>query len=285
MAKKNRSQMIVDEEETDLVATLHNPQPWAQQRKSHACSGCGRALHKGGRIHCSAYDKVLSCCHKVGHFARVCMVKQRSYQHLPLNDSSQPTANAIRLQSPQGDHIQLYNVIGNKADPALTITVQVTSSARAASVTVLPDSGADISAAGQAFVGILGRHLDNLAPSEINHRAVNGDCMRPVGKITVTINLQGRTCRDDIHIFVGVSGVHISWKTAKELGILPPQYPYPKGSLQANSIFSGEKHPGNGQLQQHWRGACKGFPISIQWTDQHNSRTLHNVSNGKCPAI
>ena len=44
----------------------------------------------------------------------------------------------------------------------------VSMSTRIASVTVLPESGADISAAGQTIVGILGHHLDNLAPSEIS---------------------------------------------------------------------------------------------------------------------
>ena len=102
------------------------------------------------------------------------------------------------------------------------------SSERTTLVTVLPDSGADISAAGQTIVDMLGHHLDNLAPSEISPRALNGACMKPVGKITVTISLQGRTCRDDMHIFLGVSGALISWKAAKELGILPSQYPCPE---------------------------------------------------------
>ena len=108
----------------------------------------------------------------------------------------------------------------------------MTSSERTALPTVLPDSGADISAAGQTIVDMLRHHLDKLAPSEISPRAVNGTCMKPVGKIPVTISLQGWTCRDDMHIFPGVSGAFISWKAAKELGILPPHYPYPEGLPQ-----------------------------------------------------
>ncbi len=60
---------------------------------------------------------------------------------------------------------------------------------RTTSVTVLPDSGADISAAGQAIVGIQGHRLDNLTPSEISQSAANGACMKPLGKIPVTIRL------------------------------------------------------------------------------------------------
>ena len=68
------------------------------------------------------------------------------------------------------------------AEPAPTISVRMTSSKRTALVTVLPDSGADISAARQTIVGLLGHYLDNLAPSEISPRAVNGACMKPLGK-------------------------------------------------------------------------------------------------------
>ena len=180
--------------------------------------------HMGGRARCPAYDKACPSCHKVGHFARVCRSKQQPHQQPLTNDNPQPTANAIRLQSPQDDHIQLYGIAGSKAEPAPTITVQMTSASRTMPVTVLPDSGADISAAGQALTGILGLHVDNLTPSEISPRAVNGACMKPLGKIPVTqsaYNVQGRNYKDDVHIFAGVSGVLISWKAARELGILP----------------------------------------------------------------
>ena len=250
VAKKNQSQMVVQEQETDMVAKLHNRLPRAQQRKSHTCPGCGGTLHKGGRIHCPAYDKVCSCCHKVGHFARVYRSKQRSHQQVPLNDSSQPTANAIRLQS---DHIQLYNITGSKAEPAPTISVQMTS-------TVLPDSGADISAAGHTIVGMLGHHLDNLAPSEISPRAVNGAYMKPVGKIPVTISLQGRTCRDDMHIFPGVSGALISWKAAKELGILHPQYPYPERLPQVKQYPEVKSTKAMANCNSKGEGLVREFP-------------------------
>ena len=128
-------------------------------------------MHKGGHIYCPAYDKVCSCCHKVGHFARVCRSRQRPHQQVPLNDTSQPTANAIHLQSPQGDHIQLYNITGRKAEPAPTISVQMISSKRTALVTVLPDSGADISAAGQRQCQHIGTSLRQ--PETVRDKSLN----------------------------------------------------------------------------------------------------------------
>ena len=77
----------------------------------------------------------------------------------------------------------ICSIAGDKVEPASTITVQMATHSRTASVTVLSDSGADISAAGQAILGILGHHLDNLTLSEISPRAVNEARMKPLGKI------------------------------------------------------------------------------------------------------
>ena len=162
----------------------------------------------------------------MGHFARVCRSKHK--QPASTSDTTpQISANAIRVQSQQGNHIQLYNIVGNRTEPAPTIVVHMSSSSSIREVEVLPDSGADISAAGQEILGTLGQHIDNLLPSNISPRAVNGSCMTPMGKIPVTIQLEGRSYRDDLHIYPGVTGALISWRAAKELGILPAHYPYP----------------------------------------------------------
>ena len=124
----------------------------------------------------------------------------------------------------------------------------MTSASRTIPVTVLPDSGADISAAGQALTSVLGLQVDNLTPSEISPRAVKGASMKPLGKIPVTISLQGRNYKDDIHIFPGVSGALILWQAARELGILPPQYPHPerdpqvKQHIEVNSTEAYRSH-------------------------------------------
>ena len=88
-------------------------------------------------------------------------------------------------------------------------------------VKVLPDSGADISAAGQEVMRHLGQHKDNLLPSRVCPRTVNGMLMRPLGKIPMVIPLGDQRYEDEMHIYPGISGAHISWK-----GMLPPCYPY-----------------------------------------------------------
>ena len=226
-AKRHRSDITGPDSE--LVAALHQP----QQSTHHipACPGCGAAAHRGGRHQCPAYNRTCAHCHKVGHFAKVC--RGRQVHPLPSRDEHQPSARTIRIQSKelsQQQHLQLYMVQEAATEPAPTITVQVSSSTGTRNLDVLPDSGADISAAGQEVLEFLGQHVDNILPSHISPRTVNGLTMTPLGKVPVTITLGKQMYQDNLHIYPGVSGALISWKAAKSLGILSKSYPYPDHS-------------------------------------------------------
>ena len=80
----------------------------------------------------------------------------------------QPSTNAIRVQS-QPDNmmwqLQLYNMSDHKTEPVPTIMVSISSSTGTRNIKVLPDSGADISAAGQDIMRYLGHYKSNLVPS------------------------------------------------------------------------------------------------------------------------
>ena len=68
-----------------------------------------------------------------------------------------------------------------------------------ANIDILPDSGADICAAGTQFVKALGEHLDNLAHSDVVPRAVNGATLHPVGKIpNVMFHTHGKIVTEDM---------------------------------------------------------------------------------------
>ena len=189
VAKKNQSQMVAWDQESKVIAVFQNH----THQDNKEDQGCGGAQHKGGHIHCLAYDKL-----KLVQFTirwailPVFAGANRSFtsRHQAMTSCMMhPSTNTIHLQPLQGDHIQLCSIAGDKVEPAPTITVQMATHSRTArSVTVLSDSGADISAAGQAIVGILGHRLDNLTPSEISPRAVNRACMKPLGKIATSHN-------------------------------------------------------------------------------------------------
>ena len=124
----------------------------------------------------------------------------------------------------------------SSAEPAPTINVHVSALNGSATVTALPDSGADISVAGPDTITMIGDHCKNLLPSDMVPRGVTGHWMTPIGQLPVTITLGTVTYRDTLHIYPAVKGVLLSWKTSKALRVLPPNYPSPLSSPGTPSI-------------------------------------------------
>ena len=180
-AKKYRSDLSQDKQST--LAAVRAP---TQARVKIACSGCGGSWHKAGRQQCPAYNRTCTRCHKVGHFARVC--RSRLAQQ-PVGQNS-PGANAIHVDP--HNPIQLFSLSQQVAEPAPRISVHIITHVGTKEVSVLPDSGADISAAGEDALATLGYHPLNLLPSMVVPKAVNGQNMQPIGCVPVTLQLNDK---------------------------------------------------------------------------------------------
>ena len=85
-------------------------------------------------------------------------------------------------------------------EPAPTIQVKMTALNGSSTMSVLPDSGVDISVAGLAMLHSLNEHPDNLEPSSVTPRAINGTTMSPIGKLQVCLSLWPTEYTDDFHI-------------------------------------------------------------------------------------
>ncbi|XP_065896213.1 uncharacterized protein [Dysidea avara] len=224
----------------DSVAALKNPppsrrKPLSQATSSHppTCSGCGNKPHFGGRSRCPAFGLSCNICGKLGHFAKVCCSK------LPQPDTT-PTpvgTNALSLLS------TIRHVTAT--DPAPKITLNISSLNGTTAATILPDSGADISAAGEEILAHLNEHIDNLLPSTTVPKAANGTEMHPVGKLPICLKLGNTEFSDDLHIYPDVCGILISWKACKNLGILPDCYPYPPAVTKAICTTTLDESPIN----------------------------------------
>ena len=58
--------------------------------------------------------------------------------------------------------------------PVQTVTVNILSTTGTHSIEVLPDTGADVSAAGPELLSSMGHHMDNVLSSYITPKTVNG---------------------------------------------------------------------------------------------------------------
>ena len=230
-AKRSRS----DIQGTPEVSAMRSKPPGGPTHRYAACYWCGKQ-HEGRR-NCPARGHVCKKCGKIGHFSTVCQ------QRLPppgKKPAVTPQAHALSAS----DHselpfIQLSNTDAGSNTPAPTIRMKVATCYGQAEVSVLPDSGADICAAGPDIVRALNENMDNLADSTVTPRAVNGSLLHPVGKLPgVQFQINDKVTQADVHIYQSVSGTIISWATAQSLGILPQCYPNPMPSVMTTTCES-----------------------------------------------
>ena len=185
--------------------TVNALRPLPPTNPTGTCTG---NVHVGGRKTCPAFNQTCRNCGKVGHFGRVCRQRLRTRPQTTTSQTSRTHTSALSVPADHVSQITVSNIGDVQFNPAPTINVQAATHYGHAYVDVLPDSGADICAAGPLLVQTLGEHLDNLAYSDITPRAVNGTTLHPIGKIPkVTFCLQGRKVKKDVHIYPSVSGV------------------------------------------------------------------------------
>ena len=228
-AKKSRHDI---QEPPELNAFRTRPNA-SRRTVTGTCPGCGYGPHDGGRRGCPAFTQACRNCGKMGHFGKVCRQPHPSTRQGPTTpQTTNPQTSTLTISDLS--LVQLSELAHGSIVPAPTINMQVATCNGQASLEILPDSGADICAAGPQFVHSLGENMDNLAHSQVSPRAVNGSILDPVGMIpNVSFCTNGKTIQDNVHIYASVTGALISWRTAQKLGILPSCYPSPIGQINA----------------------------------------------------
>ena len=221
----------------ESVAAVHTPLTHRRKPPFHTApnyppiyQGCGCKIHSGGRARCPAFNLPYNSCGKLGHFTKVC---RSSRYFLPEPSKSVPTTSTNELST--GKDLLISNISHVAAtDPAPKIPIHITSPNGSTSVSVLPDSGTDISTAREAILQHLNKHVNNLLPSSVIPKVANGTEMHPVEKLPITLKLGSKEFPNKLHIYPNVCGVLISWKACKGLGILPNCYPHPPVNISMN---------------------------------------------------
>ena len=154
---------------TNTDAT-QNSAPKSQRK----CNGCGKSFHEGGCRNCPAINIVCYSCGEIGHFKSVCPSENKD-NDIQDNDVS---VNALNFNK----NVRLWSISAVTAEPpAPTVLPHARGINGEADIQVLPDSGANICAAGTQFLTKLGEHMDNINESDIEPQAVNGNTMTPLG--------------------------------------------------------------------------------------------------------
>ena len=126
----------------------HTPETYSVHAVSHTstCIVCGDKTLQGGHKNCPAYKRTCRKCGKIGHFSKVCR------QSLPLVSSQALEArDQQRACTLSTSELPFIQATSESFKTAPTITMNVSTPHGQATLQVLPDSGADICAAGKGL--------------------------------------------------------------------------------------------------------------------------------------
>ena len=188
------------------------------------CGRCGRPWHKDIR-NCPAKGKNCLKCGKLDHFAAYCRSSTQNRNNAATNAT--PTEPKLGRISANDNRLMRVKHSVRSVNKAPTIDVLVTGLNGSKILEALPDSGADLTAADVNILSELNEYVENLLqPSHGDTSSVDGSSLREIGQLPVKITLGETTVDDVIHVFPSIpGGLLVSWKTAKELKILPEDYP------------------------------------------------------------
>ena len=191
------------------------------------CKYCGGSAHRD-RNQCPASERTCSKCRKKGHFASVCLSSQRS-----TSSSSSHSGQPGRRHQ----HSNVARVIAStQACRAPTVTVDFSTPNGTCTIAALPDTGADISAAGPDFLQSLGENVSNLLPPTDQPKSADGSPMKCLGQLPVTVAIGDRTASCTIHILENLSTVLLSWDTTRDLALIHQAYPAQISSSDINNV-------------------------------------------------
>ena len=109
---------------------------------------------------------------------------------------------------------------------------------RTVSVNALPDTGADLSVAGEDFLQQFGVFREALRRPAQHPRAADGSVIHSVGTLTSVISLGDVRTEEEVHILPGVRGLLLSWEVTRKLRLVPAGYPCQIAAVSQQGIAS-----------------------------------------------
>ena len=142
-----------------------------------------------------------------------------------------------------------------------------------------PDTGVDVTVMGRVQFNLLGITSDQLeAPLGQGVFAANGQPLDCLGTFKLTFHLGSRSVADRVTVVDSVDGVFLAWYVARDLGILPDNYPTPlpphtkATRLQVNSSQVRQKEPTDPLPRRVFEASADFFThvghTSLVYTDQ-----------------
>lgn len=215
--------------EEEIVAALSAYKRDKQYSSSSAsnknCNYCGYPSH-GNKKKCPAMDKSCIKCGKKGHFSRVC---RQSTSHRNGTTSSQTDqVSALRIGS-----IVLACSNSQKKLPRLLLSVGDGFVKNPQMVNVVPDTGAEVTVVGDAYLSQLGIKAERLNHPKHILKHVAGGPISVIGSCILSFTIGEFSTVEEVYFISGINDIFLSVSACKSLHLVHPNFPCVIGSESA----------------------------------------------------
>ena len=208
------------EENTQMQLSKVNTVRKQQKNLTKICRRCNNNWHKS-LLECPAKNTICNKCGFRGHFTHLCLKKEIKNVD---QEEKHETSNIGHLSITSIDSID-RNWRDSTRHIEVTIEVQCYPKVYSFVYRATPDTGAEISVAGEDFLKQSQGFI--LKATNLKLQAANKSNIETIGVVYCKIILQGRFCYTKIVICKNVKELLLDKKTLIDLGIIHKKFPEP----------------------------------------------------------
>lgn len=225
---KNHTEVVTRIENKPLQQAKHNNR---YQENSKKCKNCGNKWHNNGRQACPAANITCHFCNKQGHFAKVCITKQRQEQ-VPQPGTSKPVSqkhgskpsqivknkrnvnyNESKDEASSDEHS--FHLSVNHIDNVPTTSIQMNGQ----NVNFIIDTGSSVNLISESTFSQLNKQTLSVDTSKI-YPYCSTEKLEILGKFTAMLKHEDNKIQAEIHVVKGKCQSLLSYETSKKLNLI-----------------------------------------------------------------
>ncbi|XP_050709713.1 uncharacterized protein LOC126994436 [Eriocheir sinensis] len=189
------------------------------------CHNCGKRGHWARTSRCPAKNASCGKCGITGHYDQHCRKSKASGSEKTKERREQGSTESNNRSSVR----RVHSTSRAPPMPPPTISVTVTHHKGSGVLSMLPDTGADVTVIGPEHLRSLGLSISDLQPSPTDPKyTADGSPMAPaLGSLQVEISVKQKTTTVWMDVHEGTPNPLLSCHACRELALIPERFPQP----------------------------------------------------------
>ena len=208
------------------------------------CNNCGKRGHWARTSRCPALKTTCRACGNEGHYDQYCRKSGSQGSDAATKGRAHEPPRSPRRE-PKGSGARTVHST-SRTPPASSppVTITVVHSKGSSSLSMLPDTGADVTIIGPGHLARLGLSTSDLQPPPADPRyTADGSLMTPaLGSLQVELHLKDNKTEAWIDVHDDIPVPLLSYQACKELRLIPDRFPQPIAQVTHASVHVATRH-------------------------------------------